>query len=542
MLSHRLAFCNLFPKLKLRHLASVVAGLILSASLTLAAETEDPMRPAIIPSPQTTRVTEPLDAEGYVDFIGALNAKLGGGVVPSDNAVIPLMQAMGPCDGNGLIPNLILKELGQREWQPGDVDFQSHRDVHRSKMEADPEISRSFLDRYSKAMSAPWMEAQFPEVAGLLSINERALAAISAAVQRPKYYRPLVRVRPSDDMVSILLPDVQESREVSRQFQARAMLHLGHGRLEEARLDLLTMHRQARHISRGATIIEGLVGVAIDAMATEKDIVWALHPEQTPDSIAAYRAELAELPWIGDFTSKLDLAERYMGLDLIQGLARGRGTSAWSNIGINPSPDGDELVFGMHSAEFAQALTALTLDWNVTLSTINPIYDDLVAVAKHPNRAQRLAAIAQFDGRLAAYRREASSFSGIVSNVLGGNKVRGKSMAQTLASLLVPAVRQAREAEDRVQTRQQVRNVFLAAVEYRLRNGDYPESLETLVPEFIDEIPIDVYTERPLRYVTEGTTLKIYSFGPNGIDNRGMTFGTGEGHDDLVYSDPPPME
>lgn len=524
----------------LLHLSAALAGLNAARSSVEAAESDLPALPAIVPSPRTTRVTEPLDEEGYVDFIGALNAKLGTGVAPAENAAIPLLQAMGPSESNGRIPNLILKELGARPWQAGDVDFQSYGELSKAANGENADAAREWTQQYDQALSGPWTEQQFPKVAAVLISNQRALDAISIAVQRPKYFRPLVRQQPTDDMISILLPDIQESRDIARQLQCRAMLHLGYGRLNESRSDLLAMHRLAGHIAHGATLIEGLVGVAIDTMAMTKDIVWALHPDQTAESIAAYRAELKSIPWTGDFSQSLDLAERYMGLDVVQGIARGRGTSAFADGGLDQSASEDLIPgLGLNSAQFTQMLTAMTLDWNATLATMQPIYDDLVAIARIPSRTQRLAAIAAFDQRLAGYRRESTSLSGIVTNVFGGNKLRGQNFARMLASLLVPAVAQAREAEDRVQTRLQVRDFFLAAVEYRLTEGTYPENLDVLVSKVADRSPIDVYSERPLRYMTDGTTLKIYSLGTNGIDNQGQTFGSGEGHDDLVFTDPP---
>ena len=53
---------------------------------------------AITISEETTFLTEPLDADGYVDYIAALNAAASKDVTPENNAVVLLAQAFGPPD------------------------------------------------------------------------------------------------------------------------------------------------------------------------------------------------------------------------------------------------------------------------------------------------------------------------------------------------------------------------------------------------------------------------------------------------------------
>lgn len=53
-------------------------------------------KPKFTISPATTRVTEPLDADGYVDYAAALNKHFSKGVTAKNNANVLLLQAMGP--------------------------------------------------------------------------------------------------------------------------------------------------------------------------------------------------------------------------------------------------------------------------------------------------------------------------------------------------------------------------------------------------------------------------------------------------------------
>lgn len=62
----------------------------------------------------------------------------------------------------------------------------------------------------------------------------------------------------------------------------------------------------------------------------------------------------------------------------------------------------------------------------------------------------------------------------------------------------------------------------IALKRYQLRHGEYPASLDALVPEFLLSIPLDPVDGKPLRYHpnTDGTYL-LYSIGTNGKDDGG---------------------
>jgi len=52
--------------------------------------------PAITVSKETTFIEGPLDEDGNVDYVAALNALSSGGVTPENNAVVLFWQAFGP--------------------------------------------------------------------------------------------------------------------------------------------------------------------------------------------------------------------------------------------------------------------------------------------------------------------------------------------------------------------------------------------------------------------------------------------------------------
>jgi hypothetical protein len=65
--------------------------------------------------------------------------------------------------------------------------------------------------------------------------------------------------------------------------------------------------------------------------------------------------------------------------------------------------------------------------------------------------------------------------------------------------------------------------VACALERYRLTNGKYPESLDTLSPQFISQVPHDINSGQPLHYrkISDGRFV-LYSVGWNETDDGGI--------------------
>ncbi|MFH1062757.1 MAG: hypothetical protein V1747_07750 [Candidatus Omnitrophota bacterium] len=62
----------------------------------------------------------------------------------------------------------------------------------------------------------------------------------------------------------------------------------------------------------------------------------------------------------------------------------------------------------------------------------------------------------------------------------------------------------------------------LAVKLYKSAKGSLPDSLALLVPEYLEEIPMDTYNDfKPLSYIKTENTAKIYSIGPDRKDDSG---------------------
>ena len=65
----------------------------------------------------------------------------------------------------------------------------------------------------------------------------------------------------------------------------------------------------------------------------------------------------------------------------------------------------------------------------------------------------------------------------------------------------------------------------LATLQFRAEMGTLPNSLEQLVPAYLDTIPPDFFGEGPLRYLRTDEGAVIYSVWINGTDEGGNSDG-----------------
>jgi hypothetical protein len=88
--------------------------------------------------------------------------------------------------------------------------------------------------------------------------------------------------------------------------------------------------------------------------------------------------------------------------------------------------------------------------------------------------------------------------------------------------MLFPAISKATIKTARVQMLVDAGQVACALERYRLANGKFPETLNALVPQCIEEIPTDVIDGKPLRYrQTPENGYVLYSVGWNQTDDGG---------------------
>jgi len=480
----------------------------------LAAGDEPKPTPKFPLGKETTYVEGPLDAEGYLDFEAALNERLGRGIAPEKNANALLFQAFGPKPEGANLPPEFFKALGIAEPpEKGDYFVGLYR--YAKDQNLDQDAITALNDEQSRCAVRPWSAKDHPQIAAWLGLNAKPLAVVREATARPEYFNPLcsrrTEKRPGSSLTNVLLPNAQKCRELAAALLARAMLHLDAGKGEAAWDDILTCHRLGRLVARGGTVIEFLVGAALESLASNAEVVYLERAGLTAKQIRERMKELAALPPVPSIADKVDLGARLTHIDTLQALRRG-GPRALDE-GPNAEPP-----------DLAEKLALATLDFEPALRVANLTFDRLVVALRVKDRAARQIALDRVEAELEKRPKEADDLAGLLK-LIGKRAPIGRQIGQdvgrVLLTLTVPALRKTQDAADRIEQVGRNVQVAFALAAYRADIGRYPDKLDALAPAYLPAVPGDVFSGGPLVYKPDGTGYLLYSVGVNGKDEEG---------------------
>jgi len=464
---------------------------------------------------ETTYVTGPLDKEGYIDYEIALNERLGKGIVPEKNANVLLWRAWGPApEGGKGMPAEFFKRLGIKEPPRGGDYFIGLRAFMADHLKLNPDEFNAIYDQQGWAAQRPWTAKDYPHLAAWLKANEKPLALVIEATGRSDYYNPLIRPRTEKGrglLVGALLPNVQKCRELTAALACRAMRRVAEGKFDAAWQDLLACHRLGRHVARGATLIEALVGIAIEQIACNADLAYLERAGLTTEQIQKCLKELQALPSMPSMADKIDLGERMVYLDTVQHLRR-NGPGALDDPPAK-EPDPAEL----------RALVSIYVP---ALRNGNRWYDRIAAALRHKDRAEREKELDKIEKELAALKKGVAGPGTLTKLRLGKDvpETVGKAIGDVLMGLMMPAARKVQNAADRAE--QVGRNLHVAFVlaAYHREQGRYPAKLDELAPKYLKAVPNDLFSAKALVYRPSRKGYLLYSVGVNGKDEGGRWY------------------
>ena len=418
-------------------------------------------------SPNTTVAVGPLDADGYVDYTAALNDSLSANILPEDNAAAGLWGAIGPVVDRSPVSEEIFRRLGVETPPATGPYYVSLTDYIRLNPALPGGDLNDKLELMLEAGRRPWKPEEMPEIAGWLTANAKPIDAIETAVRRPDYYNPLCTapgVGGPGTLMHVLLRGNQTCREFAALLTARAMLRAGSGDAAGAWDDVLTCYRLGRQVGRGATLIEKLVGVAIEAVAWKATVALLEHAPPTAEKLAEYRAAIRHLPPAPRMADALNGAERFMVLDTIQ-FVRKYGPSRLEKIDVarKVEPNASEV----------RAMRAL--DWAPTLRRINTAFDRLAA-----------ADLSDPDQREEQFRLVEAEFESMLEGT-NADWVGG-----TVAINLSTSVRKVSAVFDRAARRRHLEEIVFGLAAFKAKAGHYPDRLTSLVPEYVAGSAVDV--------------------------------------------------
>ncbi len=496
-------------------------------------------RPKFTLGRDTTYATGPLDIGGRIDYVTALNERLSRGVTPETNANVLLWKAIGPRPEGAAMPREFFQWLGYEPPEGGAyyVDLFRYATNHLGLNNND---AAALSDQTDRAFEGPWTAKQYPIVAQWLKANERPLALVAEATKRPHYFNPLVPPRAGEKgttLIAALVPAVQRCREFAYALPGRAMLHAGEGRHAEAWQDLLTCHRLGRLVGRGGTLIEGLVGLAIENVASGAEIHYLGRARLGAEQIKACLRDLERLPPAQSLADRIDLTERFEFLDVVMmldrdGVPAGLQTiAAFAGGAAQPIP---------RDARTVRALQHI--DWDALLRSGNRWYDRFAAALRVKERRSREGQLDRFEQDLNMRKKKLQAAGNFAKVLLAARSPaeRGELIADSLLSLLVPGTRKVCQAVDRTEQIGHNLRVAFALAAYQREHGRYPASLDALAPRYLPRVPQDVFSGKALIYRPRTDGYLLYSVGVNGRDEEGRTYDDDPPGDDLIVRMPLP--
>jgi hypothetical protein len=501
----------------------------------------------LIISPQTTVVTGPLNPDGTVNYVAALNAAASEGVTAENNAAIPIIQALGPkflmpltleealgqASANSVPPEVeeVLRQLGMSplplagRYLVSLDDYVAERLGEFASADGEEalsagEVARRIMDEATGTVS-PRIRALLVE---WLRINEGPLALIEGASCRPRYFIPMASAKNPSLLLECMMTSGIRFRAVGKAIYLRSMLRIADGDLDGAWQDSLLAYRLGQLHAQQPTLIENLVGLAVSSMADDIGCRIAADPYLSEGQARTMLAELRQLPEPPSAVTAIDGAERYTALDAIMYLQR---------AGLLP--------VGIGST--GPRVPGFLVNVNVMLGEINAAYDRLVAAFRVNDPLQRRAAIkaAEDANRRAIQSRTESlkSVRGWCSLLVLPPRPRSDEFSRCfggfLLSILTPSIGKVDELRTHALMQRRLAELAFGLALWRAEKGGYPETLSPLSPGYVPEVPIDYFTGQPLRYLPGQAGYVLYSVGPNGEDDGG--FESSDDHsnaDDIV--------
>jgi len=366
------------------------------------------------------------------------------------------------------------------------------------------------VKRYSnlpKDMRGELTDIELEYISPWVRQNEASWQEFLAGSAKSYCYRPYTHNSNNDKSVrSILLPPLSPLRDLARMAAWRARIDRDQGRPQQSIEDCLALARAASHWQGKGTLVEQLVGLAISGLGHAEIMRTLAVRKLSAVDLQRFQEQLSQI-YSGDYPMINMEGERLAFMDIVQRSFTDGGPGgghlipgSWDEYMESPSrdPDVDEKLL------FIPLYTAASMAHarrDATVAKANEIY-----------------ALQSDVARMTPYQRHASDL-----------KTADQLMYESwnsyrffLVGVLMPAPARISEIAYRGKIYHEAIVVILALQRWRLEKDQYPAALSELVAAgFLNELPIDPWSDKPLVYKKTGDDFILYSVSYNFTDDGG---------------------
>ena len=465
-------------------------------------------------SEETTRISGPLNDDGTINYVAAQNEYYGKGVTGENNAAILLIQAFGPEFLPDETRGKVLSQLEITDLPEKGEYLLLLDDFVKAKTDKE-DAALQLEEDLEKAMKAAWSRSDYPVLSEWLKANDKPLAMVLAATNRPRFFMPLVSKYDPPMVLDVQIPNLRRIRQAGKAIVARAMLKVDSGDIEGAMSDLMAVHRLARLTSQGPTLIERLVGISLEAIATSGNSAIAAGGKLTATQARRFQDRLNALPPLPGVVETIDRCERFMMLDIVMMFIRGGPEEAMEGFG------GEVPKIG-----------SAALDWDLIMRRSNYWYDRIVDGMRKETPAERAKAAEALGCNMEQMfeeMRELTHGWGLVKTVtkvffLGrqyARRMTSEAISNLLSAIMSPSVSRSQTLHDRTTAALELAKLSMALAAYKADHDEYPAELSELKPEYVQAVPNDLFVDRPIIYRPQGEGYIAYSVGENAKDDGG---------------------
>jgi len=373
------------------------------------------------------------------------------------------------------------------------------------------EVFEDLPDNISEALGKRYYEATKEDkqlIGKWLTDNDEVFELVIAGSQKPYYWQHYE----GEEMMSVLLPHLAGFRRIAFSLRWRARLLAEQGRYEDAFSGIKACYRLGRHVKGNKVVlIEQLVGIAIEAIAVENlRSILSEHQidaaalatlqkdfEQIIDGEVFFMSFAGEKMFIYDEIQRCFTEDRFGG-----------GHLYLTRIG-QISSIGDESVPSPQNIIIESIFTPRA--WTGAVKVL----------FFHPNKQQTREATDRFYAYCetiaqktpAQIRAEAIDVEKEYMKIIRDN---------VLLMILTPALERAAEMGHRHRTNVEATVGILALQRYKADKGSFPNDLQQLITAgYLRQLPVDVYSDKPLVYKKTDDSFILYSVGENFEDDGG---------------------
>ena len=353
------------------------------------------------------------------------------------------------------------------------------------------------LERAARAQSAPAvLEGMAPD--------REAFSELRAASQRP-YSRYPVQYD-LENPFAILLPHLAKIKAASQRLQLQAGAELAAGQVDNALQDVQLLLCLIDSTKDEPFLISMLVRIACTQIAIQP--IWEGLAEHrwSEAQLQALQSRLQQFDFLADLKRSLE-SEQAVGIRMVE-LTQKKGINFLQTLQDSHPPPANKIA-GSVLAWFVPS------GWyNLEKMNLCRLLHVLMGTALD-TQPKRIAP-SQVAENSRAFEQEINN-----PGILG----RGPSAIvhhRFLATMLLPALGKTSIKAASAQTAVNEAALACALERYRLAKGQYPATLQALVPQFVASLPNDVVTGEPYKYVpADDGQFKLYSVGWNESDDGG---------------------